>query len=44
MLHDKQCGGGWTFEVDGVQVHFLLANKGTKVGMHALRAFLGLIT
>ena len=44
MLHDKQCIGNWKFEVDGVRAHFLPANKGTKVSMHILHAFPGLIT
>ena len=44
MLHDEQCSGGRAFEVDGVQIYFSLTNMGTKVSMHTLHAFPGLIT
>ena len=44
MLHDEQCSRNWTLEVDGVQVNFSLASKGTKVNIHAFHAFPGLIT
>ena len=44
MLHDKQCSEDWTFEVDGVLAYFSPTNMGTKVSMHTLHAFPGLIT
>ena len=44
MLHDKQCSEDRTYEGDGVRVFFLPTNKGTKVSMHTLHAFPGLIT
>ena len=44
MLYDKQCSDDWTFEVDGVQAYFSRENEGTKVSMHTLHAFPGLIT
>ena len=44
MLHDKQCSWDRIFEVDDVQAYFSRTNKGTKVSMHTLHAFPGLIT
>ena len=44
MLHDKQCRLGWSFEVDGVEAYFSPTSKETKVSMHTLHAFPGLIT
>ena len=44
MLHDAPCRYEELLEVDGFPVVFSLASERTKVSMHALHTFLGLIT
>ena len=44
MLHDAPCNGKQIeLDADGAWVKFSLANEETKVCIHALHAFLGLI-